>query len=123
MLTDKPVLILHDNIYLALDLVAAVESLHGRAAGPAATVTEALTILDSENVAAAVIDADLADNGLSPIVRALTERRIPYVIQTSGTLAPEIKMVGPTARVLVKPIQPLDVVSVLAHEVLRSEAS
>jgi hypothetical protein len=122
MLADKPILIVQDDIYLALDLVAVVEELEGRPVGPAATVAEALTLLDSDHVAAAVIDADLTDC-LSPIVMALAERHIPYVIQTSGTLPPEIKVVGLTAPVVIKPIQPLDVVSILAHEVLGSEAS
>lgn len=45
MLTDKPVLIVQDNIYLALDLAAVVEQLDGRVVGPAATIAEALALL------------------------------------------------------------------------------
>lgn len=118
MLTDKPVLIVQDNIYLALDLGAAVEQLGGRVVGPAATATEALALLEKEQVAAALIDAELTD-GASPIITALAERRLPYVIEASTNLASEIMMVAPNAPVLIKPIRPLDVVSILANELGR----
>ena len=121
MLTDKPVLIVEDNIYLALDLAAAVERLDGRVVGPAGSVAEALAILDDQHVAAAVIDAELSDGGAASIARALAERCLPYVIQASGTVSPEIMMIAPQAPVLVKPIQALDVVSILAFELAKSE--
>ena len=70
MLTDKPFLIIRDNIYLALDLAAAVEQLGGRVVGPAISVSEALTLLEEEQVAEALIDAELAGGGVAPIVRA-----------------------------------------------------
>jgi hypothetical protein len=42
MLEDKPVLIVQDNIYLALDLCSAVEQLQGRVVGPVSSVADAL---------------------------------------------------------------------------------
>jgi CheY-like chemotaxis protein len=116
MLTDKPVLIVQDNIYLALDLAAAVEQLAGRVVGPASSLHEALALLEEEQIAAALIDAELPE-GIAPIVRALAERQLPYVIQASGALAPEIMMIAPTAPVLKKPIQPIDAVSILAYHI------
>jgi CheY-like chemotaxis protein len=116
MLTDTPVLIVEDNIYLALDLAAAVEELDGRVVGPAGSLHEALALLKNEHVAAALIDAELPD-GIAPIVRALAERQLPYVIQASGVLAPEIMMMALTAPVLMKPIQPIDAVSTLAQKI------
>jgi DNA-binding NtrC family response regulator len=121
MLTDKPVLIVQDNFYLALDLAAAVERLDGRVVGPAGSLNEALNLLEREQVAAALIDAELTGGGVGPLVRALAERRLPYVIQASAQLPPEIMMIEPAAPVLIKPIQSLDIVSILAHEVLKRE--
>ena len=122
MLADTPVLIVQDNIYLALDLAEAVEQFDGRVVGPAGNHWEALALLEKEHVAAALIDADLAGD-VAPIVLALSEKCIPYVIQTTGTVAPEIAMIEPTVPVLVKPIQSLDAVSILAHQLLRRELS
>jgi DNA-binding response OmpR family regulator len=116
MLTDKPVLIVQDNIYLALDLAAAVEQLAGRVVGPADSLDVALALLEEEEVAAALVDAELRD-GIAPIVRALADRQLPYVIQASGALPPEIMMIGSTAPVLVKPVQPIDALSILAHQI------
>lgn len=120
MLSDQPVLIVQDNIYLALDLAAEVERLAGRVIGPASTVHEALTLLEKERVAAALIDAD-SSGDVAPLVKVLAERRLPYVIEASGSVAPAITMAEPTAPVLIKPIRPLDVVSRLAHELMNRE--
>ena len=121
MLADKPVLIVADNIYLALDLAAAVELAHGKVIGPACTVVEALALLDHEEVEGAVIDAELDDGGVAPIVKALAEKGVPYVIQTSRIAGRDMMMIEPEARVLTKPIQPSDVISVLAQELWKTE--
>lgn len=98
MLTDKPILIVQDNIYRALDLAAAIEGLNGRVVGPAGTVFEALALLGDEPVAAAVIDAELPDSSIAPLLQALTEKRLPYVIETSRNLPPGIMMLGKQRR-------------------------
>ena len=46
MLGDKAVLIVEDNVYMALDLSQAVEELNGRVIGPVGTVAEALALIE-----------------------------------------------------------------------------
>jgi ActR/RegA family two-component response regulator len=88
MLADKLILIVEDNIYLALDLAAAIEQLDGLVVGPVDTVSEALALLDSSEIAAAVIDAELPDKELAQLAAALADRRVPFVLQTTGLTPP-----------------------------------
>jgi two-component system, response regulator PdtaR len=53
------VLIVEDELLIALDLQDAVEAAHARVVGPAATVREALDLLRHEPVNAAILDVNL----------------------------------------------------------------
>lgn len=121
MLTDKPVLIVEDNIYLALDLSAEVESMNGRVVGPVGSIPEALDLLDREEVSAAVLGVGDAARDLTPLARALVARRLPFVVHASQSAPLSLRAVRPGIPVLIRPIQPHDLVSILANEVLRFE--
>ena len=58
MLNDKAVLIVEDNLYLSIDLSAAVEEMDGRVVGPVCSAAEAHLVLDAENVSAAILDCE-----------------------------------------------------------------
>jgi len=67
VLRDKPVLIVEDNVYLALDLSYAVESLDGIVVGPVGTMKEAFAIVDRQSIAAAVLAFELPDSSTIPL--------------------------------------------------------
>ena len=121
MLSDKPVLIVEDNVYLAMDLSNAVESLQGRVVGPVGTVAEALSLVADEVIAAAILDFELSDSDVIPLARVLIDRRVPFVIHTDNYIPSTLSVLRPGIPVLIKPIQSCDVVSILAHELARFE--
>ncbi len=55
MFENRPILIVEDECYLALDLANAVEDWNGKVVGPAATVVEALALLAAEKSGAAIL--------------------------------------------------------------------
>ena len=122
MLKDKIVLIVESNTYLALDLCAAVEDLGAIAAEPVTTVAEALTTFANESIAAAIIDCEVADGDVRPLTRLLARERIPFVIQCTTVVPPEVAMVRPGAPILIKPNRPQDVALILAEEAERIRA-
>ena len=122
MLTDKSVLIIEDNAYLAMDLAAAIEEQNGRAVGPVGTLADATAFLDGEAVSGAVLDYELPGGEVTALARALADRRVPFVIHTSIAVGPEVSFLQPDAPVLMKPIQAEDLVAILAHEVIRAES-
>ena len=121
MLRDKPVLIVEDNVYLALDLSNAVESLNGIVVGPVGTMDEGFAIIDRQDIAAAVLAFDLPDTSIIPLARALIKKRVPFVIHSDAFIPSSLSALRPGIPVLIKPIDPHDVVSILAHEVARFE--
>ena len=61
MFGSKTILIADGSIYAALDLSDAVEASEGCVAGPVETLSEPLTILDSRDLAGAIVDCELPD--------------------------------------------------------------
>lgn len=121
MLADKPVLVVVDSVYLALDLADAVEQLNGRVVGPVGTVTEALRLLDSEEIAAAILDYELPDSDAALVAKALVDKDVPFVIHTGVPVLPEILVLRPQTPVLMQPVRPEDLATILAHEVIKAE--
>lgn len=122
ILTDKFILIVEDNVYLALDLSEAVEHFEGKVLGPVCSVAEALLVLDAQKVSAAILDCQLPDNEVTPVAKRLVERGIPYVIHTGTAVPLDLTALRPEAPVLMKPVKPQNVVAVLAAHLERFRA-
>jgi len=56
MLKGLPILIVEDDPMIAFDLASVIEDNDGCPLGPVSTVAEAMTLLASETVAAAVLE-------------------------------------------------------------------
>lgn len=121
MLTGKSVLIVEDSAYLALDLSAAVERLNGRVLGPVGTAIDALSLLNSEQIDAVVLGYELPGSDASLVARALIGKGVPFVIHTGIRVPPEVLVLRPKTPVLMKPIEPRDVVTLLSHEVIKAQ--
>jgi CheY-like chemotaxis protein len=80
------VLIVEDQLIVALDIQMAVEDANGEVVGPAATVREALELLRAEEVDGAILDANLPDGDVTPVAEELIGRGIPVVINTGVAL-------------------------------------
>jgi DNA-binding NtrC family response regulator len=79
ILTDRLVLIVEDELLIAMDLAQTFER-----AGARVTTTnslqEALTLVESDRPAAAVLDHALRDGNSSQLCARLKERGIPFVL-------------------------------------------
>ena len=117
MFSEAPILIAEDNLYLSLDLSSAVEELSGRVVGPASSVAEALILLATKDIAAAIIDFQLGDQDAAILARQLAERRVPFVIHTAITLPTVVCDVHPQVPVLMKPVHPRAVLTCLLDEI------
>jgi DNA-binding response OmpR family regulator len=116
MFEDRPILIVEDECYLALDLANAVEDWNGKVVGPAATIVEALALLDTENVAAAILDSQLTDGDVTPVALELAGRGVPFVIHTGTGLPPQLAASLPNVPLVMKPVRPLVVLACLLNE-------
>jgi hypothetical protein len=119
MLRSRTVLIVDESGYAALDLAQAIEESDGSVAGPVASLSEALVILDSRKVQGAVVDSEVVD--ANEIVMLLVEREVPMVIQASGPLSRSLGQTSTNGNVLVRPVEPRTVLECLLMEIGKSE--
>ncbi|MDQ2860523.1 MAG: response regulator [Pseudomonadota bacterium] len=108
------ILVAEDEPFIALDLALAVEDAGGRVVGPAASVKEALTLLESMPVAGAILDVTLADKEVTPVAKFLIAHCVPLVVQTGVGLPPGMAARFPDLIVRIKPCGSTELVEQLA---------
>lgn len=122
MLQDKAILIIEDNLLLALDLASAVEDSGGRTVGPAITVSDALHLLETEEIAAVVLDCHVADDDIAKVVMSIVERQIPVVLSSITAPPPIVSTALPNAPMVKVPLQSNVVLALLAEEIAKTSS-
>jgi hypothetical protein len=68
-----------------------------------------------------VLALELPDGGIIPLAKDLINKRVPFVIHANTYIPSSLSVLRPGIPVLIKPIEPQDVVYILAHEVAKFE--
>jgi DNA-binding NtrC family response regulator len=103
-LIPPAILIVDDEPFIALDLAMAVEDAGCLVVGPAGSVREALSLLEASRVTAAILDVNLSDGDVTPVVDVLVARGIPLIFQTGVGLPPSLTARYPDLLVYAKPV-------------------
>lgn len=103
MLKNARILIAEDEPIIAMALTWAVGDAGGEVLGPAASVIAALELLETQTVSGAILDVNLTDGLVSPVVEYLMERNIPLIIQTGVGIPDELERRYPDVIVRIKP--------------------
>ena len=122
MLAGLSILIAEDEELVALDLAYTVKDLGGLVIGPAATVGEALMLLETHHAAAAILDGCLLDRDVTPLARQLADHGVPFVIHTGSGLPAELAASHPSLPVVMKPVSPMVVMRALLRQIGSSNA-
>lgn len=117
MLSQKAILIVEDNCFLALDLAVAVEDLDGQVVGPVASAADALLLLDKHRISGAVLDCQLSDRDVTPVVLTLVDKGVPLVIQTGTGVPAALAEALPGLPCMRKPVKPAKVLELLAEQI------
>jgi len=117
MLNGLPILVAEDEPFVAMDLVQAIEDVGGCVVGPVATVVQAMALLSSEAVEGAIIDANLADRDATPLVLALMDRSVPFVIYTGSDAPPQLAALRAELLIVTKPARSTRVLAALLQSV------
>lgn len=113
-LTGRRILVVEDEALVAMLVEDALLDAGALVIGPAATVAEALALLDLETPDAAVLDLNLAGETSTPVADALALRSIPFVVAT-GYGADGLPPGHITVPVLAKPYDPDDLTAALTR--------
>jgi CheY-like chemotaxis protein len=103
MLRNQVVLIVEDEAFTALTLAGAIEDAGGCVVGPVGTVAEALVLIGTQEISAAVLDANLADRDVTPVAIILAGKKIPFVVFSGTGLPSELAAIQPDIAVVMKP--------------------
>lgn len=103
MLNHALILVVEDEPFIALDVALAIEDAGGKVAGPAASVKEALALIDTMPIVAAILDVNLVDGDISPVAERLITAGIPVILQTGIGLPPKLVARFPDLPVNIKP--------------------
>ena len=121
-LAGRQVLIVEDEPFIAFDLADAIEEAGGIVVGPAMSVKMALALVECGNVEAAILDVNLPDGDVGPVIAALKTKGILLLVHTGAGLTPGLLAQYPDLRVFAKPTPPPLLASMVAS-LLASEAS
>ncbi|MEG3153283.1 response regulator [Sphingomonas sp. RB1R13] len=97
------ILVAEDEPFIALDVALAIEDAGGVVAGPAASVSEALALIDTLPIVAAILDVNLADGDISPVAERLINAGIPIILQTGIGLPSKLAARFPDLKAVIKP--------------------
>ena len=111
---NRRILVVEDEALVAMLVEDALMDAGFGIIGPAATVEEALRLLNDERPDAVVLDLNLAGETSTPVADELAARGIPYVIAT-GYGAAGLPAGHQKAMVLAKPYDPSDLTAVLTR--------
>jgi DNA-binding NtrC family response regulator len=116
MLSGIRVLIVEDEALVAATLSDAVEDAGGEVVGIASSVSEARRLIRMLAFHVAVLDLNLADGEVTPVLEALHARKAPTVIYSGGDLPANVRQRHPELVPLRKPALPGRIVA----EILRA---
>jgi DNA-binding NtrC family response regulator len=114
MLAGCRVLVVEDEALVAATISDLLTEAEGVPVGPAATVREARQLLKEGTILdAALLDVNLSDGPVTPVLEALSARGIPTVVYTGGVVPEGIRQRHPNLVALSKPVLPARLVGEL----------
>lgn len=116
------VLIVEDEYFLAQDLADYFQAAGAEVLGPAATVAQALTLLNTVEIQGAVLDINLRGERVYPVANVLRQRNVPFVFASGygGELEPTAYADIPRC---IKPVEFDALAKTLANQITRMEAA
>src|SRR5208282_2961430 len=81
-LTGKRLLVVEDEVLVAMDIVAALEGAGAEVVGSPATAKDALNIINDTSLDAALLDANLRGDPVTEIASALAALNVPFLFVT-----------------------------------------
>lgn len=103
-LRDLTILIVEDELLTAIDVAATVEEAQGTVLGPCSSVQEALNLIEHHTIHAAIVDVNLSDGDISPVLDRLLSHGVFVIIYSSADLPKDMTRRHPNLPFFQKPI-------------------
>jgi DNA-binding NarL/FixJ family response regulator len=110
-LAGAHILVVEDEVLVAMDIQSVLEDEGAEIIGPAYTVSQALELASHEGIKAAVLDLRLNNDSVAPVARLLADRRIPFVFYSGQSTSDPMRAEWPWTRLVHKPASSAELVS------------
>ncbi len=105
-MTDKTVLLVEDEIFVAMDIQMTLEDEGWTVAGPFPSTADALSYLDKNIPTCAILDVRLTDGDVFPVADRLRETNVPFVFHSGHADGKALEQVYPESAFCQKPCLP-----------------
>ena len=113
VLNGHRILIVEDEIVVAMDLVSIIRDAGAEVVGPAMSVREALRLIESHEITAAIVDVNLGKEDSLPVALRLVDANIPFVFHTGNGTKVSMEP-WPQAPIVEKPAAPEKLIAAVA---------
>lgn len=120
-MTPKTVLLVEDEIFVALDLQMALEDAGWTVAGPYASIATASEYLKSNRPACAILDVRLTDGEVFPVADTLNRAGVPFVFHSGHADGDELERRYPNSAFCSKPCLPTTLLKRVEYMVRQNE--
>lgn len=120
-LSGATVLVVEDDVLLAMDLEDTLVGMGAVVVGVCHTLDEAMARADAEDFAVAVLDFSLGSDSVTPLARRLTRRNVPFILHTGMSRSEPGLMEWRDFVIVEKPASPHTLVAAI-KSVLREPA-
>lgn len=114
LLSGIRVLLVEDDAVIATDLSEVIQRADGRVVGPITSIKEAGRVSKTEPFDVAVLDVNLADGEVTPVLESLHARKVPILVYSGRGLPPKVAQRHPDLKVLGKPVLPAKLLGEIA---------
>jgi DNA-binding response OmpR family regulator len=114
MISGFRILVVEDDFAMAETLADILNESEAVVVGPISTVAEARQLIrNGAKVDAALLDLNLGDGSVTPLLEALRARSIPTLVYTGGVVPEPLRKRHPELTVLTKPVPPARLIAEL----------
>jgi hypothetical protein len=106
LLAGMRVLVVEDDPVTGIDITEVIQGADGEVVGPIKSIKEAGRVAKTEALDFAVLDVNLADGEITPVLESLYARKIPLLVYTGSVLPDGISRRHPDLTTLKKPVLP-----------------
>lgn len=114
-LSGSFVLVVEDEVIIAMELQAALEDAGAHVIWPAHTLDAAIECAAHEEISVAVLDLRLGRQPVGPVARLLAERGIPFVFYSGQPENDPLREDWPDAVFVTKPAMPDRLINAIAR--------
>jgi len=116
VLNGFPILILGQERSFGAMLASAINDFGGRPIGPALTVCEGMSLLETEEVAAAILIGQLPYQDMMSVVSTFMTRGLPFVACIDSPVSDDLAMLLPNLATVYSTVDPINVLAALLQQ-------